>query len=575
MVRVASNSVPFCETASDVKCSGMRRQVPRRGFTFTFAHPIHYSFIYALHTIDNTDSPIWFSLSKHYNFSCPHHHPADALQQLRMEDLEFPPGSPVLDNIDEPQGNDDPRDPLDPEIEEESSALTPPLAAPAADTETFADDDGAARDAGPLDDSDNDSELEELDDNQFDDFDASALNIPTQPVQVDADNVALLGVHKRKRTDEEERERKKKKEGRREKPKRAKKVRAGADGDGSDDNFEGGVEIEGKRVRKGKGTGTGGEKVKTVRRAKSPENEEGLTPEERTFTASLYCAPLTMLTSNLGRRRALDRKMDAALKTHRPARRRAGVDLEAMADAEIEAMRQLMANACQADAVARSNGQIATHKLTILPQVVELLNRNTIQQQLVDPDTNILQAVRFMLEPADHDAALPNYQIQRELFSVLSKLNIGKEALVASGVGKVVLFYTKSIQPQPDIKRMAEKLISEWMRRVLNKPKTMRNKPTETRVYDPLASQQLRATQGPSQADKLAMQAERRRKALAPPVPGGPRTRIEGGLGTYTIAPVGTAIAGGAGARRIGTGEEAFRRIAARSSAKAAAAGKK
>jgi len=267
----------------------------------------------------------------------------------------------------------------------------------------------------------------------------------------------------------------------------------------------------------------------------------------------------------LGRRRALDRKMDEALKTHKPSRRRAGVDLEAMADQEIETMRQKMAKACEADAEARSKGEVATHKLKILPGVVELMNRNTIQSQLVDPDINILEAVRFMLEPADHDAALPNYQIQRELFSVLSKLTIGKEALVASGIGKVVLFYTKSIQPQPDIKRQAEKLIGEWMRVVLKKPKSKKNYSVETKTYDPLVASQTQRSGGLSQAERQAIAAEKRRKVLAQPIPGN-RARVEGpGLGTYTIAPVNNLSNATLDNATKGSGGEAFRRIAGRS----------
>ncbi|EMC96798.1 hypothetical protein BAUCODRAFT_53217, partial [Baudoinia panamericana UAMH 10762] len=114
----------------------------------------------------------------------------------------------------------------------------------------------------------------------------------------------------------------------------------------------------------------------------------------------------------------------------------------------------------------------ATQKLAILPEVVRLMNKNTIQSSLVDPEINLLEAVRFMLEPADFDAALPNYKIQRELFAILSKLTMNKEALVASGIGKVVLFYTRSTQPQPDIKRMAERLIYAWMRVVLGRDKS-------------------------------------------------------------------------------------------------------
>ena len=264
--------------------------------------------------------------------------------------------------------------------------------------------------------------------------------------------------------------------------------------------------------------------------------------------------------------------MDEALKTHRTNRRRGrGIDLEAAADAEIESMRQRMAKACELDAEARAKGEVATQKLKILPEVVELMNRNTIQAQLVDPDINILEAVRFMLEPADHDAALPNYRIQRELFSILGRLNIGKEALIASGIGKVVLFYTKSIQPQPEIKRAAEKLIGEWMRVVLKKRKDMRDKPVETKAYDPLISSQKQPS---SQVDRAAIAAERRRRALAQPVPGN-RARVEGGVGTYTIAPVSNlSNAMGVNGRKMGaSGEDAFRKIAARGQVKAGGAG--
>jgi hypothetical protein len=128
------------------------------------------------------------------------------------------------------------------------------------------------------------------------------------------------------------------------------------------------------------------------------------------------------------------------------------------------------------DAQARANGQVATNKLKILPSVVELLNRNTLRSSIVDPDINILEAVRFFLEPADTDAALPNYQIQRELFAILGRLNMTKEALMSSGIGKVIIFYTKSSQPQPAIKRQAERLLGEWSRIVLGKRKDMRSK---------------------------------------------------------------------------------------------------
>lgn len=154
--------------------------------------------------------------------------------------------------------------------------------------------------------------------------------------------------------------------------------------------------------------------------------------------------------------------MDAVLRGPNARRKKKdGVDLDQLADQEIEEMRARMAKAAEADTDARAKGQPASQKLTMLPEVISLLNRNTLRHQIVDPDINLLESVRFFLEPLN-DASLPAYEIQKELFSSLAKLPISKDTLIASGIGKVVLFYTKSIQPQPNIKRMAERLVTRW-----------------------------------------------------------------------------------------------------------------
>jgi transcription factor SPN1 len=156
-----------------------------------------------------------------------------------------------------------------------------------------------------------------------------------------------------------------------------------------------------------------------------------------------------------------------------------------MADAEIEDMRTRMAKAAELDVDARSRGETAMHKLKLLPSVVALLNRNTLAGQLVDPDLNLLQGVKFFLEPLN-DGALPAYNIQRELFSALMKLPITKEALVASGIGKVVLFYTRSTRVEANIKRQAEKLVTDWMRPILRRTNDFRKRAVETAQYDPV-----------------------------------------------------------------------------------------
>lgn len=155
-----------------------------------------------------------------------------------------------------------------------------------------------------------------------------------------------------------------------------------------------------------------------------------------------------------------------------------------MGDAEIEEMRNKMSDAAQADTQARDRGEPAMHKLRLLPAVVSLLNRNTLSHQIVDPDINLLQSVRFFLEPLN-DGSLPAYNIQRDIFAALQKLPINKDALIASGIGKVVMFYTKSKKPEPQIKRIAERLIKDWTRPIVNRTDDYRKKETITADYDP------------------------------------------------------------------------------------------
>lgn len=142
-----------------------------------------------------------------------------------------------------------------------------------------------------------------------------------------------------------------------------------------------------------------------------------------------------------------------------------------------------MEEACQADNAARDANLPATRKLEMLPEVVALLNRNTIQHSIVDPDTNFLQSVKFFLEPLN-DGSLPAYNIQRDLFQALARLPIEKEALLSSGIGKVVLYYTKSKRPEVGIKRIAERLLGEWSRPILKRSDDYKKRHIETKEYD-------------------------------------------------------------------------------------------
>lgn len=112
-----------------------------------------------------------------------------------------------------------------------------------------------------------------------------------------------------------------------------------------------------------------------------------------------------------------------------------------------------------------------------------ILNLNNNQAAVLDPDTNFLQHLKFFLEPLN-DGSLPAYNIQRDIFSALTRLPIGKETLRSSGIGKVVLFYTKSKKPEIGIKRMAERLLGEWSRPILNRSDNYKKRHIETRDLD-------------------------------------------------------------------------------------------
>ncbi len=87
------------------------------------------------------------------------------------------------------------------------------------------------------------------------------------------------------------------------------------------------------------------------------------------------------------------------------------------------------------------------------------------------------------LEPLP-DKSLPSFSIQKILFSALTQLPIHTEHLRESGIGKVVLFYTKSSMPVESIKRQANLLVREWTRLATKRSDDYRNTMRRSADYD-------------------------------------------------------------------------------------------
>ena len=244
-----------------------------------------------------------------------------------------------------------------------------------------------------------------------------------------------------------------------------------------------------------------------------------------------------------------------------------------MADEEIAQLKIRMEKACMADIEARDAKRPAVSKLQLLPQVLSVLNRSDIRETVLDPETNFLQSVKFFLEPLN-DGSLPSYAIQRDIFTCLTQLPIEKDALLSSGIGKVVLFYTRSKRAELTIKRMAERLVGEWSRPILKKTDDYKKRYVETRDYDYMAakaaeqggganmSSQYTLTERPMSRFELDKEVQ-----LAPPVVN-PNRAIPVGLPqSYSIAPNSTFEGHrGNDYKPIGASSvEAFRRMAQRS----------
>jgi len=244
-----------------------------------------------------------------------------------------------------------------------------------------------------------------------------------------------------------------------------------------------------------------------------------------------------------------------------------------MADDEIANLRIRMAEAAEADVAARSAvpPKPAMYKLRLLPEVTALLNRNSrdVENAIVDPENNLLESVRFFLEPLS-DGSLPAYNIQRELFSSLAKLPIDKESLISSGIGKVILFYTKTKKCELSITRSAERLMGEWTRPILKRSDDYRKRILATADYDPnTARRNTPSSQRMTTAEAAAIVRE---SGNAPPVRTSMRARAPEGGKTYTIVPRSGQVAAGPFARPLGaSGEDAFRKMKARQQALAGA----
>lgn len=217
------------------------------------------------------------------------------------------------------------------------------------------------------------------------------------------------------------------------------------------------------------------------------------------------------------KRRLLTEKMDQAIKSKTTRRRKADEDdLERMQDDWIDFLKDKMIRAANNDVEKNTQGQVATEKLKLLEEVTDCLSKADLATSILD--NNLLEAVRLWLEPLP-DASMPAYQIQKELINALTNLPIKTDHLLASGIGKVLVFYQRSKRTEPSLKKIVDRLIADWTRPILNKSDSYKDRSVQFHDYNKKRFvNQLSSTRKKSKEAKSLYEenAERRKRAAIP-----------------------------------------------------------
>ncbi|KAF7336721.1 Transcription factor iws1 [Mycena venus] len=219
--------------------------------------------------------------------------------------------------------------------------------------------------------------------------------------------------------------------------------------------------------------------IKPKKRTKARKSAEDARPTQRKRKRK---APepvdLSELPPDQAKKIRLDQQLEAILKpkkNNRPKKRKGNDEvLDSFADDEVARLREAMNNAAEEDLKANDAKMPAVAKLKMLPEAMETLRKGSLAQSIID--NNLLEAVKIWLEPL-HDRSLPSLNIQREFFPMLKKMEfIDSAVLKESGLGRVVLFYTKCKRVTPDIKRIASELVSTWSRPIIKRSASYRDR---------------------------------------------------------------------------------------------------
>ncbi|XP_073133228.1 protein IWS1 homolog 1-like [Henckelia pumila] len=124
------------------------------------------------------------------------------------------------------------------------------------------------------------------------------------------------------------------------------------------------------------------------------------------------------------------------------------------------------------DADLNRQSKPAVNKLKKLPLLMDVLAKKQLQQEFLDH--GVLNLLKNWLEPLP-DGSLPNINIRAAVLKILHDLPIDleqldrREQLKKSGLGKVIMFFSKSDEETTANRKLAKELVDKWSRPIFNK----------------------------------------------------------------------------------------------------------
>ncbi|XP_051146139.1 protein IWS1 homolog 1-like [Andrographis paniculata] len=159
------------------------------------------------------------------------------------------------------------------------------------------------------------------------------------------------------------------------------------------------------------------------------------------------------------------------------------------------------------DAELNRQGRPAISKLRKLSLLTDVLSKKQLQQEFLDH--GVLTLLKNWLEPLP-DGSLPNINVRAAVLQILSDFPIDleqydrREQLKKSGLGKVIMFLSKSEEETTSNRKLAKELVDKWSRPIFNKStrfEDMKNFEEERPFKRPSAKKAMNKGAGMSSRD--------------------------------------------------------------------------